>query len=130
MRDRLDVDGFEWVFAVAGNGMLRGGAASEDLAMFGCVVQIDGRGGDDWINVSRESDLHCTTRRAVLRGGAGRDYLWGDSWPARMEGGRGDDVMNGGERNDVLIGGPGRDQADGSTGRDVCRAERERYCER
>jgi Ca2+-binding RTX toxin-like protein len=128
--DVLAVDSFEWVFAVAGNAVLQGRGANETLGIFGCTVRIEGRGGNDWLNVSREPNLHCATRRAVLRGGAGTDYLWGDSWPVRMEGGPGDDFLFGGERNDVLIGGPGDDKADGSSGHDVCRTEWRRSCER
>lgn len=128
--DVLEVHDFREVFTVARDVVLRGSPAREDLTAWGCLVDIDGRGGNDWMTVSRENKLHCTQRRAVLRGGAGRDYLWGDDWSVRMEGGPGNDFMFGGGRNDVLIGGPGYDKADGSTGRDVCRTEWRRFCER
>jgi Ca2+-binding RTX toxin-like protein len=115
-----------------------------DLRFSACDAKLRGRGGADTIARSYDSlwesvfcprfpkahlnggrgrdDLEGTVGRDVLLGGSGRDELRGEN---------GNDVLRGGRGNDRLLGGKARDHADGGPGsRDLCRAERERRCER
>jgi Ca2+-binding RTX toxin-like protein len=92
---------------------LRGGHGPDLLDGEGHRDRVEGRGGDD-----------------VVRGGQGTDIVLGGTGSDRVKGGRGRDRLHGNPGHDTLIGGAGFDRADGSLGRDLCRAERERRCER
>ena len=98
------------VISVSGrDGRVRAGGGADVVELFGCgSVGRGGPGGD----VLRSTYQGCRRDPVTLYGDAGDDRLRGSRAP------------------DVLIGGAGRDFAAGGRGKDVCRAERERSCER
>jgi hypothetical protein len=58
----------------------------------------------------------------VLRGGPGRDRLYGNGAHDLLMGGPGADALNGDGGNDRLVGGPGIDRFIGGSGNDVINA--------
>jgi Ca2+-binding RTX toxin-like protein len=115
-----------WV-AVSRRAAVRGTAADETISVRGAhEVLVDGRGGDDRIDVAFLSG----SRPVVVRGGTGDDLLTGSSGRQELFGGPGGDLLRGRRGDDLLDGGPGRDTAIGGIGRDTCRAETRRSCER
>lgn len=91
-------------------------------------VQIDGHGGDDFIQGGARIDLLAggLGKDAVL-GGAGSDTIWGDQNVSGaligaadfLSGGDGGDTVFGGVGNDFITGGAGDDSLVGETGSDV-----------
>jgi Ca2+-binding RTX toxin-like protein len=106
--------GAEDVQASGHDVVVRGDDSDNDVRVTGCRVTLSGAGGDDvlaQIGKPAQPDPTCKVK-AKLSGQGGKDRLHGLS-------GR-----------DTLIGGKGRDVANGGSGRDLCRAEKERRCER
>ncbi len=100
-----------------------------------------GRGGADVINLAAGNDVgyggECRASKSgntaatgkrvrdgsdVLRGGAGRDRLYGNGAHDVLMGGPGADALNGDGGNDRLVGGPGIDRFVGGSGNDVINA--------
>jgi hypothetical protein len=68
---------------------------------------------------------------AIIRGLGGDDKICDQKGPGVIFGGSGNDIMNGGHSADELYGQAGFDRARGdASGNDLCRAEREKTCER
>lgn len=97
---------------------LRGNAGPNRLHANGCQLTVRGGGG---------ADVLTTTHGQGVEGRLCPDLRAGDHL---LYGQGGDDRLIGGSFRDQLLGGAGRDYANGKGGRDVCRAERERQCER
>jgi Ca2+-binding RTX toxin-like protein len=83
-------------------------------------VNVDGLGGDDFINGSFYSDIliggmgndHLYAEEGgddVLIGGEGNDRLMANAGNDYIDGGAGDDEIDGGEGQNILIGGEGND---------------------
>ena len=125
-----------------------GSPGPERISTFGAYNRIDGRGGDDVLDIPYTPGVGKDVLSGVIRGGGGDDVIRGGILRNRLVGGRGDDRMHGGRRaavilggpgrdlmrgskgDDRLTGGPGRDDARGGPGRDRCVAEVRRGCER
>jgi Ca2+-binding RTX toxin-like protein len=90
-----------------------------DLGPFppGTGLWVDAGGGDDRVEVV--GDALGPTRRIVLDGGAGNDFLVGSPGDDLLFGGAGRDQLLGGGGNDWLMGGDGDDQLAGGDGNDV-----------
>jgi Ca2+-binding RTX toxin-like protein len=54
-----------------------------------------------------------------VKGGSGKDTIWGDGVANRLEGGLGNDYLGGKAGNDTLVGGAGLDWLDGGDGNDT-----------
>ena len=89
-------------------------------------VELNGYGGDDYLNVDESFDP-----LTLLRGGTGNDELISGLAPATLVGGEGDDqlfggrsfnVIEGGDGNDTITGSNGSDTMDGGAGNDHIRA--------
>ena len=148
----FDATGFEDSFVSAPRARLVGTDGPNTLAVNSCDARVDGRDGKDFLGVHSDGTFEtfdtCIGSTVLLGGGGGDTINSRAGSKDRMVGGGGNDtfdavggndrVLGGGGRdradlgngNDVFDGGPGRDTVDGSRGRDVCRAERERSCER
>jgi Ca2+-binding RTX toxin-like protein len=101
------VDVFNPVSAGAGCvPTLSGGALCTALGVARIVV--DAKGGSDTVDLLTENDPGRVP--AALRGGGGRDSLFGSL---------GDDALVGGSGNDLLVGRGGDDELFGGKGRDV-----------
>ena len=107
------------VFALARKVFLVGDRAANDLAanQFSCLITMKGGRGHDELTVAgSDGDLpfpeNCGPSPSVVFGQRGNDLLQGRGGP------------------DILNGGQGNDEARGGRGSDVCKAERERNCER
>ena len=145
--------GFEDAEVFAEHVVLAGTDGPNLLGLTACDGTVRGRGGDDRVARAFEGvfelfDADCGESLTInggagdddvtgsggpdtIVGGKGRDRLNGRHGSDRLVGGRGHDHLSGREQRDTLLGGPGRDVADGGRGsRDLCRAERERRCER
>ena len=90
-------------------------------------VLIDGLGGDDEI-LRDYQGISSGEDPAVIRGGAGNDFIGGAPGPDVIEGGPGNDVLDGQLGDDLVIGGsldpapgedPGHDAVFGGPGSDV-----------
>jgi Ca2+-binding RTX toxin-like protein len=107
------------IFAIARKVELVGDRADNNLAVnqYSCRITMKGGRGHDELTVAgSDGDLPFPENCG--------------SWPSKVYGQRGNDLLQGRGGPDVLIGGPGRDQARGGFGTDTCKAERERNCER
>jgi hypothetical protein len=114
-RATYDFAGFEAFGGVARKASVRGSNGDDDASVYGCRVTMQGRGGDDALELSPDNE------------DAG-DAVGCHGFHADFHGGRGDDRLYGRRLKDVLIGGPGRDLAVGHGGGDVCKAEKEKGC--
>ena len=149
----LGAAGFEDAELFAHRVRLDGTDGPNRLGVTACDGTLRGRGGDDVVERAYEGifelDAVNCHESLTINGGAGDDEMTGSGGPDtivggkgrdrlngrhgadRLVGGRGHDHLRGREQRDTLLGGPGRDVADGGRGsRDLCRAERERRCER
>jgi Ca2+-binding RTX toxin-like protein len=118
--DRLLVDdagdtvaapvGTDYAFVAADGWAAVAGLAATYLVQW--ATTLSGSAGDDTLaaNVSWGS---------VLRGGGGRDQLWGRGFGDRLLGEADADTLRGAEGDDVLEGGAGDDQLVGGEGADV-----------
>ncbi len=88
---------------------------------FGKLVglQIDGCGGNDFIDFSEDTLGATTTLPLIANGGDGNDTILGSVNPDTLTGGAGNDLIDGGNRNDVIDGGVGNDTITGGAGNDV-----------
>lgn len=78
-------------------------------------ARIDGRGGDDWIELWSTSSYNGSH---AISGGDGNDTLLGSAYQDLIDGGAGDDSILPGAGDDTIDGGAGRDEvsyADRST---------------
>lgn len=83
--------------------------------------------------------IHGTDGPDVIAGGHGSDRIFGHGGDDLICGNKGSDIVHGnrgGDRvqgfrgSDELYGDRGKDRAGGGYGNDLCRAEREKGCER
>src|SRR5664279_4412456 len=85
--------------------------------------EINGNGGNDTIELSRQVPVPATIRGGAgadhIVGGSGNDLLIGGEDRDEIKGGAGDDSIHGGPGNDFLIGGPGNDSLYGDSGSDL-----------
>lgn len=153
-------EGFEDAEVFAPEVLLAGTRGDNRLGVTACTGVVTGRSGDDVLvrqyDGTFETDLDCR-ESLILEGDPGNDRFVGSGGDDTILGGPGRDVVNGrggddlvrgnggadtitgrggrdtiygGGGKDTLKGGKGRDTILGGQGRDVCRAERERSCER
>jgi Ca2+-binding RTX toxin-like protein len=148
----IPASGFEDAFVSAPRVRLTGTDGPNDLSVNTCDGRLVGRNGPDTLDLISdyvfESFRSCAEKMVVL-GGRGHDRIGSRAGAVeRMVGGRGNDTFDAvggddrvfggpgrdrallGNGRDVFYGGPGRDRVDGQQDRDLCRAERERRCER
>lgn len=99
-------------FVSIGDGTLRFNRLS---ATFGEVesVQIDARGGSDYIDGSRSSVP------LIIAGGNGHDRIAGSAFADLILGGGGHDIIAGLGGNDLIVGGNGHDMLFGNMGDDI-----------
>lgn len=113
------------LFGVAQRVTLVGTPGLDRLGTAACGTSVlRGRGGDDEIVALGDPATpprSCGHRRMLAYGGGGDDDIDGTDHA---------DVLRGGGGKDDIRGRRGIDVADGGPGRDLCRAERERRCER
>lgn len=74
-------------------------------------IHIRGRDGNDYIR-------NATDLESSIRGGSGRDEIYGGDAHDRIDGQSGDDQIHGGADNDILVGGDGADLIYGDGGDD------------
>ena len=86
--------------SVVGNG--RNNEINVSVRFNEFAVEVEGRGGNDTINVRGEGG-------SILRGGKGEDTLNGGNGSDKLVGGRDNDTINGGRGNDRLLGQAGND---------------------
>ena len=106
---RVNIDGG------AGDDVLKGGVAAEDLSGGAGDDVINGGGGNDSISGGAGDD--------VLAGQGGDDLLDGGVGVDELLGGEGNDTLLGGFNNDRLFGGFGDDSIDGGQGADRIEGE-------
>ena len=87
-----------------------------DRFLFGKINSIDGKGGDDFIDMSSNK---YTLNDIILHGGYGDDYVWGGNGNDQIFGDAGNDQLMGGGGDDVIIGGTGKDVMYGQLGADT-----------
>jgi Ca2+-binding RTX toxin-like protein len=88
----------------------------DDVRVAGLTVNalIEGGAGDDTIDAGG-----VAVARVELRGGSGKDRLYGGAGADRLDGGDADDELHGGAGDDWLEGGEGKDKLYGDAGADV-----------
>lgn len=74
-------------------------------------LQVEGSGGDDFVDARNAVSDPAVPRSIVLLGGAGRDTLLGTAVTDRLSGGGGNDLLDGGAGSDSVYGGVGTDRA-------------------
>jgi Ca2+-binding RTX toxin-like protein len=113
------------LWGVGRNVTLIGTSGRDRLVTTACGPSaVIGRGGNDEIlRLGWDSPPldQCPRSRMRADGGPGNDRITGTASDDILRGGGGNDWIKGRRGTDFTIGGPGRD---------VCRAERERACER
>ena len=128
-------DGFDTIFAGAGNDRLDGGAKSDrlfggagnDAITGGAGADIMyGEAGNDTMNSGDDADrLYGGSGNDLLRAGwafgTTVDGLWGDSGNDTLLGESGYDMLDGGTGNDLLDGGTQADNLYGQAGNDTLR---------
>lgn len=104
------------------------------LLGLGCRVMLDGKGGNDHLEVAYDYELETykfgCTAKSLMFGRRGKDHLRGHVGRDRIFGGPGHDTLGGRGSNDLLLGGKGRDRADGGSGIDRCVTEKKKNYER
>jgi Ca2+-binding RTX toxin-like protein len=80
-------------------------------------VSVTLRGGDG------NDTIHLDQTRALVRGGNGRDTLYGSTGDDNLKGDEGDDRIYGGDGDDKLYGGDGKDRLEGEGGEDTLNGE-------
>lgn len=116
---RGKVVGFEDATAIGGHIVLTGTDGPNELVWSGCGGgSVLAGGGADTVTLQVVDPEDYTCNR---QGSQPRLRAFGQGGP---------DVLVGGPSGDELIGGPGRDKAVGGRGQDLCRAEKEKSCER
>lgn len=110
-----------------------GDGHDNDLLGLGCRVTLDGKGGNDRLEVTHDYELGTykfgCTPKSLMFGRRGKDYLRGSKGRDRLFGGPGHDTLEGRGSTDLLLGGQGWDKADGGNGTDRCVAEKKKNCE-
>ncbi|HEV8607555.1 MAG TPA: S8 family serine peptidase [Tepidisphaeraceae bacterium] len=84
-------------------------------------IFVDALGGNDRVEVVRDSRFGGTNLPVTALGGGGNDTLSGNSGNDSLVGDDGDDLLLGGKGNDALLGGDGNDRLMGDEGDDVLR---------
>lgn len=129
------------VSQVSGQVKVTDGSASITVASVIQVIEINGGGGDDTINVQALDRVGTATLLTIngdagsdtitaagmklglvylaLNGGAGNDSLTSGNGNDTLDGGEGNDRLDGGLGNDLLLGGLGVDRLIGGDGNDT-----------
>lgn len=129
------------VSQVSGQVKVSDGSASITVSSVIQVIEINGGGGDDTINVQALDRVGTATLLTIngdagndtisaagvklglvylaINGGAGNDSLTGGSGSDTLEGGDGNDRLDGGIGDDLLLGGLGVDRIIGGDGNDT-----------
>ncbi len=102
-------DGTDFAFVAADGWAAPAGLATAFL-VHGATT-LDGSAGDDTLAAN-------AAHGSLLRGGGGRDALWGREREDRLLGGPGGDALRGAGGDDTLAGGAGDDQLVGGAGLD------------